>query len=98
MDFHLCDGKSERLLDLCKQVNANIYLSGPSAKGYLDEGLFEKNDVQVAWADYSYLTPYPQLWGTFEPHVTILDLLFNCGPSAKSYYEIQFKFHERKSI
>src|SRR5260370_6724795 len=32
-------GKNERLLAVCKSVNAGTYLSGPSAKGYLDEKL-----------------------------------------------------------
>jgi hypothetical protein len=38
--------------------------------------------IQVSWFDYSGYPEYPQLWGDFTHHVTILDLLFNCGKEA----------------
>jgi len=42
MDYHLTEGKTERLVDLCKQAGATDYLSGPAARGYIDEELFRK--------------------------------------------------------
>ena len=35
-DYSLCEGKSERLVNLCQQAGADAYLSGPSAKNYID--------------------------------------------------------------
>lgn len=84
-DFALRDGKSERLLGLCKDLNATTYISGPAAKDYLDENLFIKESVFVEWMDYSNYAEYPQLFPPFEHGVTILDLIFNTGPSAKTY-------------
>jgi hypothetical protein len=78
-DYTLAEGKSERLADLCAQAGATEYLSGPSARGYIDEGAFAKRGVRVAWVDYSGYPEYPQLWGAFVHGVTILDLLLNCG-------------------
>ena len=78
-------GKSERLLQICKATEATEYLSGPSAKSYLDEALFSKQGVSVAWFSYEGYRPYPQPWGDFVHEVSILDLLFTKGKNAKQY-------------
>lgn len=78
-------GKTARLVDLCKQANASIYLTGPSAKNYIDEAQFYENDISIAWMDYSEYPDYPQLWGCFESKVSILDLLFNTGKLSRNY-------------
>ncbi|MEY2633786.1 MAG: hypothetical protein RIR00_2440 [Pseudomonadota bacterium] len=79
-DYQLGEGKSERLADLCLQAGASEYLSGPSAQGYLDEACFAGLGVKVTWFDYAGYPDYPQLWGEFTHYVSILDVLFNCGP------------------
>ena len=84
-EYELVDGRSERLLDLCRQAEATEYISGPAASGYLDETLFDNSDMKLTFFDYEGLPPYPQLWGNFESSVTVLDLLFNCGPSSPNY-------------
>jgi len=81
----LVEGKTERLLSLCQQAKATEYISGPAAKGYLDESLFSRAGIGVTFFDYSNYPVYPQLWGEFEHGVTILDLLFNCGLDAPKY-------------
>ena len=43
------------------------YLSGPSARGYLDESRFNEAGIRVAWMDYAGYPEYPQLWGPFAP-------------------------------
>lgn len=84
-DYELVDGRSERLLSLCQQAGGIEYVSGPAAKDYLDESVFEAAGVKVSWFDYQGYKPYPQLWGEFAHSVTILDLLFNCGPQAHQF-------------
>jgi len=84
-EFNLIDGKSERLLGICKDCNANIYLSGPSAKGYLDEGLFQREGITVEWMDYSNYPEYNQLYPPFRHDVTILDLIFNEGENSQKF-------------
>ncbi|WP_346308588.1 WbqC family protein [Limnohabitans sp.] len=93
-DYELGEGKTERLVNLCRQAGANIYISGPAAKSYLDESLFSDAGVQVAWFDYSGYSAYPQLWGDFIHGVSILDLLFNCGKDSKNH--MQFGFRDGK--
>ena len=84
-DYELQDGRSERLLQICRAAGATVYLSGPAAKGYLDERLFAAAGIRVEWMDYTGYPVYPQLFGPFEHGVTILDLLFNAGPEALKY-------------
>lgn len=91
-DYCLIDGKSERLADLCVQAGANVYVSGPAARGYLDHVAFTARDLTIEWFDYTGYPEYPQQWGAFSHGVTVLDLLFNCGRKS-SYF---MKFVDRK--
>jgi len=84
-DYKLLDGRSERLLDLCVQAGGTEYISGPAAKGYIDETVFADMGVKLTWFDYAGYPEYSQLWGEFVHGVTILDLLFNCGKDSPRY-------------
>ncbi len=78
---------SARLVEICRSVGANEYLSGPAARDYLDVKLFERAGVRVRWMDYSGYPEYPQLYGPFEHAVSVLDLLFMTGAAAPRYLE-----------
>lgn len=80
-DYVATGSKTARLIDLLQQAGATSYLSGPTAKGYLDENEFRKNGIRLEYKTYDYL-PYPQQWGDFEGAVSVLDLIANCGPGA----------------
>jgi hypothetical protein len=84
-DYHLIDGKTERLADLCVQAGGAEYISGPAAKDYIEEQAFTDRGINLLWFDYTGYLEYPQLWGDFTHGVTILDLLFNCGRDTPSY-------------
>lgn len=84
-DYTLLDGKTERLANLCKQAGGTEYISGPSAKNYVEERIFTDMDIRLTWFDYAGYPDYPQLWGEFTHGVTILDLLFNCGKDSPRY-------------
>lgn len=84
-DFNIIGEKSEKLLSICKQLNATEYISGPAAQCYLDTNLFTENNIKVTWMDYSGYSEYNQFHPPFEHGVTILDLIFNEGPNAKKY-------------
>ena len=83
--FELRGDRSERLLNLCLDLEADIYYSGPAAKSYLDEDLFTRNGVAVRWLDYSDYPRYAQLHGEFEHGVSIIDLLMMAGKDSRSY-------------
>lgn len=84
-NYSLCDGQTERLADLCIQAGGSEYVSGPSARNYVNESIFSKLDIKLTWFDYAGYPEYPQLWGSFNHSVTILDLLFNCGKNSYRY-------------
>lgn len=84
-DYTLGEGKSERLVSLCRQAGGTEYISGMAAKDYLDEQLFMDAGVAVTWMDYQGYPDYPQLWGEFTHQVSILDLLFNCGEDSPRF-------------
>jgi len=86
MDYDLSvEGNTEKLIHLYKQAGANIYLSGPTAKEYMDVKLFEDEGITVEWMDYSTYPEYNQLYPPFEHKVSILDLLFNLGQNSTNY-------------
>jgi len=85
MDYQLVEGKTERLVALCKAAGADRYLSGPSAKGYIDESLFTDAAIALSYVDYGGYPEYRQLHGPFEHGVTILDLIFNEGSDASRF-------------
>jgi hypothetical protein len=84
-DYHLVDGKTERLVYLCQQTRADEYLSGPAAKVYIQEELFSNAGIKLSYMDYSEYPEYHQLFPPFEHGVSVLDLILNEGPEAKFY-------------
>lgn len=85
-EFDLVEGKTEKLLEICKSLGATEYLSGSSAKAYLDESLFIQNGICVKWVDYTGYPEYQQQHShPFQHGITILDLIFNTGEKAINY-------------
>jgi hypothetical protein len=85
MEFSSPAGKTERLVDICKKLEADEYLSGTAAKDYLDETLFAREKISVRWTDYSDFPVYQQLNPPFEHGVSVVDLVLNEGPNAYQY-------------
>ena len=74
--------KSELILNICKSVGATTYLSGPFGKDYLELDRFAHESITVEFQDYRHPT-YAQIGSSsFEPFLSILDLLANCGESS----------------
>jgi hypothetical protein len=85
MDYDLIGDKTERLVHLCQQAGATAYLSGPSAKAYLNEDVFRSEGIAVCYMDYSGYREYTQLYPPFQWQVSIIDLIFNEGPNATNF-------------
>ena len=77
--------KNLRLIEICKKSDADIYLSGPSAKDYLDSKAFENHKIKIEWISYNNYPRYNQLFPPFNHFVSVLDLIFNQGLNAKTY-------------
>lgn len=85
--FKLCsevgaEGKgTDLLVQICKNLGGDTYLSGSAARKYLNEQKFSDSGISLSYF-YYYHRAYPQLWGDFIPNLSVLDLLFNCGERA----------------
>jgi hypothetical protein len=80
---------TRRLIVLAKELGATRYLSGPAAKAYLSVDQFNAEGIDVDWMSYDGYPVYPQLWGPFEPRVSVVDLLLNLGAEAPLYLRRQ---------
>ncbi|MHB0976046.1 MAG: WbqC family protein [Candidatus Aquicultorales bacterium] len=84
-EFSVNGTNLERLLDLLTKAKAETYISGPSARAYIDKKQFENKRINLIYKDYSSYPKYPQFHPPFDHYVTILDLLFHTGPDAPYY-------------
>ena len=85
MNYKLIEGKTERLVELCKQAGATEYISGPATQSYIDPELFSKEGIKLTYIDYSEYPEYNQLFPPFEHEVSIIDLIFNEGENATKF-------------
>jgi hypothetical protein len=73
--------KSDMALDMCQKLNANLFIFGAQGVNYADRDSFADASVKIMFQDYKHPV-YPQLYGDFVSHLSIIDLLFNCGPDS----------------
>ncbi len=75
-DFH--GQKSDLVLDMCLQLNADYYIFGEQGKDYADITRFNSNDIEVYFQDYNH-PKYRQTSREFKPYMSVIDLIFNKG-------------------
>ena len=71
------------IIELLKIMKADTYISGTGegSKRYIDPEVFKKNNIKLKWQEFEHPI-YPQLGNEFIPGLSIIDLLFNCGPES----------------
>lgn len=84
-ELNLKGDKNEKLIDAIKKVGGNYYISGSSAKSYLNEELFYHENIQVEWKNYSNYLEYNQIHPPFDHFVSILDLIFCSNKISKKF-------------
>ena len=70
--------KSELILNLCKKLGANKFIFGEQGINYAKINTFKENKIDVVFQNYKHPV-YKQIYGSFISHLSVLDLLFNCG-------------------
>ncbi|MCK5305945.1 MAG: WbqC family protein [Candidatus Omnitrophica bacterium] len=70
--------RTERLVEICKKLEANTYISGEGARAYLDLSRFKQSKIEVIFQNFQHPI-YTQAYDNFEPFMSVVDLLFNCG-------------------
>lgn len=84
-EFHETGSKDgEKVIKICQRLGCNHFVNGPASREYMNEDLFSRHNVSLSYIDYHY-SEYPQLHGPFCHQVSVLDLLFNCGPNALDF-------------
>ncbi len=80
-DLHLSEDPTDRLIDICEVMGGDTYLSGQDGGKYMDLNRFKERGMKIVFQDFRHPV-YPQLFGDFQSHMSIIDLLFNCGPGS----------------
>ncbi len=83
-ELHIQGKSTARLVEMVQQVGGNRYLTGTGSRAYLEESQFTEKGIAVAWQTFQP-PDYPQLHGTFIPHLSSIDVVFNLGPDAKEF-------------
>jgi hypothetical protein len=72
---------TDRLIDLCRAVGGTEYLAGQGGAAYMETGRFIEAGIGVQVQVYQH-PEYPQRSAPFVSHLSVVDLLFNCGPES----------------
>jgi hypothetical protein len=78
--------KTQRIIDICRALQADTYLSGQGGKDYLEEELIASAGLKLIYQDFRH-PEYVQCYDGFLPYMSMIDLLFNCGKDALSILE-----------
>lgn len=74
--------KNDLIIDICRAVKADVYLSGNGARAYNDRSALASHGIDLIYSDFQHPV-YNQLWGAFVPNLSVIDLLFNHGPHSR---------------
>jgi hypothetical protein len=77
----LREDPTDRLIDVCRELEADTYLAGQDGTKYMDLERFKENGIGVIIQDFKH-PEYPQMFDGFQSHMSVVDLLFNCGPAS----------------
>lgn len=83
-EFNITSLREQKVLDICKLLGADCYISGNGARVYQDENHFKEHGIQLYYQEYKPVK-YPQLWGDFIENMSALDYLMNCGFQRKYF-------------
>jgi hypothetical protein len=80
-NYNILGERTDLLINICKSFNADTYLSGEGGRSYQDEEKFKMAKINLEYSNFIHPI-YSQRWGKFIPNLSIIDLLFNCGPDS----------------
>lgn len=80
-ELDISQKSSDRILEICKRLNADIYISGELGGNYLNLEDFEKSGIQIQFQKFQHPT-YEQCYKPFLLNMSAIDLVFNEGKNA----------------
>jgi len=91
-DFDLIGCKTEKLVNICKDLGATEYFTGPAAKSYMQEDLFTSQAIKVNYYNLDGFPEYNQMWNGFDHFVSIIDMFMNLGEDTIKYFNREMKW------
>jgi len=81
-ELHVKGKSTERLINVCKAIGADTYVAGKGSKYYMEEKLFQKNNLKVEHQNYIPVQYSQRFTDVFVPDLSIIDLVTNMGPDS----------------
>jgi len=82
MSEYSFEGNKDLLvLDHCRKLRGDAVVFGLQGRNYVNLELFRNEGIKVHFQEYRHPV-YEQRFPGFEPHMCVLDLLFNHGPAS----------------
>lgn len=78
-DLNVTSCSTQRIIDLVKLCNGNVYYCGGGASGYQEDTLYEENGIELRYQDYSHPLYEQRNSGEFIKGLSIIDAIFNIG-------------------
>ena len=70
--------RDARIIEMCKMLGADTYISGTGAKDYHIEQDYKDNGIKLVYSNYEPLH-YPQVKGREAINLSVIDYVMNCG-------------------
>lgn len=93
--------KNDGIFQMMEKLGAKKIVFGAHGRDYVDISSYKERGIKCYFQDYKH-PEYPQLFGLFEPYMSIVDLIFNCGPNSLSILKSgnklksEIEFNERE--
>jgi hypothetical protein len=84
-DYGACGDRIGKLVDICKKAGATEYISGSSARNYLNENEFTNSGIKLSYFDYSGYPTYEQIHSPYTDRVSIIDLILHKGSDTPEF-------------
>jgi len=81
-ELNVSGTSSERLINICKSIDSDTYVSGIGGKNYVNEDLFKKNNIKLEYQKFLHPEYKQHFSKSFVPNLSIIDMLFNLGPDS----------------
>jgi len=80
-NFMLNSHRTDLIIDVCKKIDAAVFLAGIHGRDYLDEQKFRQNDIKLVYQNFKH-PHYRQFYKPFIENMSVIDLLFNEGENS----------------
>ena len=74
---------NDGIIQMMNILQSNKIIFGENGLNYVNHGKFKKQNIKCFFQKYNHPL-YKQLFGEFISSLSVIDLIFNCGPASKS--------------